>query len=127
MKLSSRYRVSAVLRDTFERGIQMRKLALAAVLATSALATPALARDNSWYVGIDSGVVLVEDQDITFTPGNAGAASNTVAGVDYHKGFDGDAVIGYDFGGFRLEAEAGYKRAEVDLDKSGFGERTSVG
>ncbi|HJT39242.1 MAG TPA: flagellar motor protein MotB, partial [Sphingobium sp.] len=42
----------------------MRKLALAAALATSALATPALARDDSWYVGIDSGVVLVEDQDI---------------------------------------------------------------
>ena len=104
----------------------MRKLALAAVLATSALATPALARDNSWYVGIDSGVVVVEDQDITFTPGNAGAASNTVADVDYHKGWDGDANIGYDFGGFRLEAEAAYKRAEVDLTKSGFGGSASA-
>jgi len=104
----------------------MRKLALAAVLATSALATPALARDNSWYIGADAGVVLVEDQDITFTPGNGGAASNTVAGVDYHKGFDVDGNIGYDFGGFRLEAEAAYKRALVDLDKSGFGGSASA-
>lgn len=92
MKLSCRYMVSAVLRDTFERGIQMRKLALAAVLASSALATPALARDNSWYIGIDSGVTIVEDQDITFTPGidpttGLGTASTTLENVDYHKGW----------------------------------------
>ncbi|HAF40259.1 MAG TPA: flagellar motor protein MotB, partial [Sphingobium sp.] len=104
----------------------MRKLALAAALATTALATPALARDDSWYVGVDAGVLLVEDQDITFTPGNAGAASNTISGVDYHKGYDFDANIGYDFGGFRLEAEAAYKRAKVDLDKSGFGGAASA-
>ncbi len=103
----------------------MRKLALAAALATSALATPALARDNSWYVGVDAGVMIVEDQDITFTPGNAGAASNTVS-ADHHKGYDFDANIGYDFGGFRLEAEAAYKRAKVDLDKSGFGGASSA-
>src|SRR5690606_13993740 len=115
MNLSCGYRVSAVLRDTFERGIQMRKLALAAALATSALATPALARDNSWYVGVDAGVLLVEDQDIRFNPGV------TVPDVDYHKGYDFDANIGYDFGSFRLEAEAAYKRAKVDLDKSGCG------
>ena len=49
-----------------------------------------------------AGVLLVEDQDITFTPGNGAAASNTISGVDYHKGYDFDANIGYDFGGFRL-------------------------
>ena len=103
----------------------MRKLALAAALATSALATPALARDNSWYVGVDAGVMIVEDQDITFTPGNGTVASNTVA-ADYHKGYDFDANIGYDFGGFRLEAEAAYKRAKVDLDDSGFGGAASA-
>ena len=79
----------------------MRKLALAAALATSALATPALARDDSWYVGVDAGVLLVEDQTITATPARAAIPS-----VDYHKGYDFDANIGYDFGGFRLEAEA---------------------
>ena len=92
----------------------MRKLALAAALATSALATPALARDNSWYVGVDAGVMIVEDQDITFTPGNGTVASNTVA-ADYHKGYDFDANIGYDFGGFRLEAEAAYKLSLIHI------------
>ena len=109
----------------------MRKLALAAALATSALATPALARDDSWYIGIESGITIVEDQDITFSPGidpttGLGTASTTLENVDYHKGWDADAVIGYDFGGFRLEAEAGYKRAKVDLDNSGFGGSVSA-
>ncbi|WP_255254695.1 outer membrane protein, partial [Novosphingobium sp. Chol11] len=109
----------------------MRKLALAAALATSALATPALARDDSWYIGIESGVTIVEDQDITFSPGfdpftGAPTASTTLENVDYHKGWDADAVIGYDFGGFRLEAEAGYKRAKVDLDNSQFGGSVSA-
>lgn len=103
----------------------MRKLALAAVLATSALATPALARDDSWYIGVDSGVTITEDQDITYTPGYGAAASQTTS-ADYHKGWDVDGVIGYDFGGFRLEAEAAYKRAKVDLDKSGFGGAASA-
>src|SRR5690606_18282567 len=64
--------------------------------------------------------LLVEDQDIRFNPGV------TVPDVDYHKGYDFDANIGYDFGSFRLEAEAAYKRAKVDLDKSGFGGAASA-
>ena len=80
MKPSRSYRVSAVLRDTFERGIHMRKLALAAALATSALATPALARDNSWYVGVDAGVLLVEDQDLTFDAVPPGGALFSIIG-----------------------------------------------
>jgi opacity protein-like surface antigen len=111
--------VSAVLRDTFERGIQMRKLALAAALATTALATPAMARDDSWYVGVDAGVLLVEDQDMTFSAVPPGG--RPVPSIDYHKGYDFDANIGYDFGGFRLEAEAAYKRAKIDFDKTGGG------
>lgn len=97
----------------------MRKLALAAALATTALATPAMARDDSWYVGVDAGVLLVEDQDMTFSAVPAGG--RPVPSIDYHKGYDFDANIGYDFGGFRLEAEAAYKRAKIDLDKTGGG------
>src|SRR3546814_5393568 len=42
----------------------MRKLAVAVALASTALASPALARDNSWYVGVGGGVMLVEDMDL---------------------------------------------------------------
>ena len=41
----------------------MRKLAVALTLATTALSTPALARDDSWYVGVEGGGMIVEDID----------------------------------------------------------------
>ena len=39
----------------------MRKLAVTLALATTALSTPALARDDAWYVGVEGGAMLVED------------------------------------------------------------------
>ena len=51
----------------------MRKLAVAVALASTALASPAMARDNSWYVGVGGGVMLVEDMDLDIgTVDNAG-------------------------------------------------------
>ena len=41
----------------------MRKLAVVLALASTALASPALARDNSWYVGVEGGAMIVEDID----------------------------------------------------------------
>ncbi|NBU79864.1 MAG: P44/Msp2 family outer membrane protein, partial [Sphingomonadaceae bacterium] len=86
----------------------MRKLALAAVLASTVLATPAVARDKAWYVGVEGGASIVEDQDFNL----AGIKGN--ANADLKTGWDIDGIVGYDFGGFRLEAEAGYKRAKLD-------------
>jgi hypothetical protein len=42
----------------------MRKLILGVALASSALATPALAKSKSWYVEGDGGAMLVEDADV---------------------------------------------------------------
>ncbi|WP_426262821.1 OmpA family protein [Sphingomonas sp. PWP1-2] len=87
----------------------MRKLAVTIALASTALVTtPALARDKSWYVGVDGGAVLVED--IKFDINNVKSAGT----VDHRYGYDVDGVIGYDLGMFRLEAEVGYKSASVD-------------
>lgn len=87
----------------------MRKLAVAMALASTALvATPALARDNSWYVGVEGGAMIVED--IKFDIG----AVNGAATIDHNYGYDVDGVIGYDLGRFRLEAEVGYKAATID-------------
>ena len=41
----------------------MRKLAIVMALASTALATPALARDKAWYVGVEGGAMIVEDID----------------------------------------------------------------
>jgi OmpA-OmpF porin, OOP family len=85
----------------------MRKLAILAVLTSTALATPALARDDSWYIGLEAGPSIVEDQSV-----NIGTINNA-GGVNLKKAFDTDGIIGYDFGGFRLEAEVGYKKAGI--------------
>lgn len=87
----------------------MRKLAITLALATTALSTPALARDDAWYVGVEGGVMIVEDIDFDIN----GAID--VATVDHKRyGYDADAVVGYDMGPFRLEAEVGYRASNVD-------------
>jgi outer membrane protein OmpA-like peptidoglycan-associated protein/opacity protein-like surface antigen len=85
----------------------MRKLAITLALATTALSTPALARDDAWYVGIEGGAMLVED--IRFDVGTVQEALT----IDHDYGWDVDATVGYDFGGFRAEAEVGYRQADV--------------
>lgn len=86
----------------------MRKLAVTLALATTALSTPALARDDAWYVGVEGGAMLVED--IKFDVGTAKQAAT----VHHKAGWDADAVVGYDFGPFRAEAEVGYRQASVN-------------
>jgi opacity protein-like surface antigen len=86
----------------------MRKLAIAVALSSTVLATPALARDGAWYIGGELGPMIVEDVEI-----DVGAIDNALT-LDHEYGVDGAAFVGYDLGAFRLEAEVGYKRAEVD-------------
>ena len=97
----------------------MRKLAIAMALASTALATPAVARDNSWYVGVEGGLMLVEDGDFDATAliGNRVAVDAVV--IDHKTGRRFDLIGGYDFGVFRAEVEAGYKRASLDEIDSG--------
>lgn len=85
----------------------MRKLAIVMALASTAIASPALARDDAWYIGIEAGPSIVED-----APLSIGVVDNGGT-VDHKTGYDTDGIIGYDFGGFRLEAEVGYKKASV--------------
>jgi OmpA-OmpF porin, OOP family len=94
----------------------MRKLAILAALATTALATPALARDNAWYVGIEGGATIVEDLDfdISRAPAVGAVAVRDSANADLHTGYDVGGLVGYDFGMFRLEGEVAYKRNRVD-------------
>src|SRR3982751_790593 len=88
----------------------MRKLAIAAALASTALATPAVARDHSIYVGLEGGVMWVEDSPFGVTDN----ATNPQFTIDHKTGYDVDAIAGYDFGAIRVEAEVGYKHAGID-------------
>jgi len=92
----------------------MRKLAIGLALASSALATPALARDHSFYAGIEGGVMLVEDAGVDLRDSTGTTAVKDFAILDFKPGWDVDLVGGYDFGMLRLEGEIGYKHASLD-------------
>ena len=97
----------------------MKKLLLASATAL-VVATPAAAADHSPYVGIEGGILFPRSQDIdatvdftTNTPGVVDIARERVGSIKAKKGYDLDAIAGYDFGMFRLEGELGYKRAKL--------------
>jgi opacity protein-like surface antigen len=95
----------------------MRKNLMAAALV-AVIATPAAARDNGPYVGIEGGVLFPQAQSIdgsvNFTNAvPADIASARVGSVKEKTGFDVDLFSGYDFGMFRLEGELGYKQAKL--------------
>ena len=84
----------------------MKKLLLAAA-AVVAVATPAAARDNSGYFGIEVGALFPQDRAVRVDGVNEFR-------IDYKMGVDGDLIAGYDWGLIRGEAELGYKRGEHD-------------
>jgi len=86
----------------------MRKLAIAMALSSTLLATPAFARDGAMYIGGEFGAMIVEDTNV-----DVGATENAIT-LNHEYGYDGGIFVGYDFGAFRLEAEAAYKKAELE-------------
>jgi OOP family OmpA-OmpF porin len=90
------------------KGSNMRKLAIALATTAAVAATPALARDGAWYVGGEFGAMIVEDMDI-----DVGGVEDVI-GLDHDYGYDGGVFAGYDMGSFRLEAEAAYKKADLE-------------
>lgn len=85
----------------------MRNLVIGMAMASTALATPAMARDDQWYIEGNSGIMLIEDQQIDVN----GVADN--AKSNYRLGYDLAGIVGHDFGSFRLEAEVGYRTAKL--------------
>ncbi|MEO0499276.1 MAG: flagellar motor protein MotB, partial [Pseudomonadota bacterium] len=103
----------------------MRRLALVAALAGTALASPSLARDNAWYVGLDAGGTIVEDIDVDVIIPSGARAENAIE-LGNEVGFDVGGLVGYDFGVFRSEFEVSYREAQID-DAQLTGEATIVG
>ena len=95
----------------------MRKLLLAAVAAT-AIASPAMARDGSPYLGIEGGALFARDlnfaDSFSFDDGETSYDVDEAFGIDHKTGTDLDLIAGYDFGAFRAEVELGRKRAKSD-------------
>ncbi len=91
----------------------MRKLAVAIALASTALAGPALAKDGSFYVGIEGGGIISQAASFDLRT-TSGVAYKAPLRNTYNVGYDVDGILGYDFGMFRTEFEVGYKRNNVD-------------
>lgn len=86
----------------------MRKLVIGMALASTAIASPSLARDGAWYVELNGGPMIVEDIEF-----DVGALDNAVS-LDTKTGYDFGGIVGYDFGFIRLEAEGSYRSADID-------------
>ncbi|MEE4213305.1 MAG: hypothetical protein V2I43_29010, partial [Parvularcula sp.] len=86
----------------------MRKIVIGLAMASTALATPAMAREGQWYIQGDAGVMLVEDINFEIN----GSPNEAIASND--AGWDAGAAVGYDFGVVRVEAEASYRRAGLE-------------
>ena len=92
----------------------MRNFVVAIALATTALAGPAVAKDKAWYIGVEAGAILQQNQN--FDISNAAATATVPAGLRarYEIGYDVGGNIGYDFGMFRAEFEVAFKDNNLD-------------
>ena len=91
----------------------MRKFVIGMAMASTALTVPAAAREGQWYIEGAGGVMIVEDINFDVN----GTLNDAEAGFD--EGYDFGAVVGHDFGAFRLEAEASYRAADLDTLAAG--------
>ena len=107
----------------------MRKYLLCAVAASALTASPAVARDNQGYAGLEAGISWVKDMDADVfvdyttvnsigapinTPGPVRHGFNNVFGLDSKMGYNIGIYGGYDFGIFRLEGEIDWMHANLD-------------
>ena len=94
----------------------MIKRTCLALLASSMIATPALARDKTLYLGIEGGIMWPKDVSLDLRPDPFNIDGNVedFINIDHKMGYDVDAIFGYDGGIVRAELELGYKRASHD-------------
>ena len=95
----------------------MRQYLLSAVALGAIVGAPAMAQDTGAYAGIEGGVVFPDDIEY-----EAAGIDNAVE-VDHDMGFDVGGIVGYDFGGFRIEGEGSWKKANVDTIIANIGQR----
>jgi outer membrane protein OmpA-like peptidoglycan-associated protein len=92
----------------------MRTTAVALVLATTVLSSPALAKDQAWYIGLELGPNLVQNQLFDIRNAAQTAVSQDGIRARHDIGYDLGGNIGYDFGKFRAEFEVAYKANSID-------------
>jgi opacity protein-like surface antigen len=82
------------------------------MLGASLLATPAMARDKTLYLGVEGGILWAND--MKFDADGPQLDLEDVIQIDHKMGYDLAAIFGYDGGMVRAELEVAYKRASHD-------------
>jgi len=93
----------------------LRRTCAAALLASAMIATPAVARDKTLYLGIEAGPMWAKDVDVDLV-GTTGEGDFDVdfADIEHNMGYDVGVIFGYDAGIVRAELDLSYKRASHD-------------
>ena len=89
----------------------IRRACAAALLASAMIATPAVARDRTLYLGVELGPMWANDTDFDL---DTTEGEFDFAKVDHKLGYDVGVIFGYDAGIVRAELDLSYKRAAHD-------------
>lgn len=95
----------------------MRIPIIAVALASTAICSPALARDGEWYAGVEGGIMFLDDMDFDIGSVNKAATLRPDSrdfGVKI-DGYDFGGVIGHDFGMLRVEGEVSFREADAGV------------
>ena len=108
------------------RSMLFRGASLAAFALAMGLSAGAAKADQTtgWYVGVLGGVNLMGTSDATYND-NIGGGDESDS-YDFKTGFGGGALVGYDFGSFRLQGDVIYRHNKVDT-QTYQGETTDAG
>lgn len=94
----------------------MKKIITCAVLASAALATPALAQDNAdkgWYFGLRTGVASLNDPDFSITDTSITPNIQLDTKLETKSAWSIGGETGYDFGGVRVGIDLAYQRNTI--------------
>ncbi|MCB2066061.1 MAG: hypothetical protein KDE15_05405, partial [Erythrobacter sp.] len=91
----------------------MKKFTVALMTATAFIATPAMADDGEFYLGMGSGIGEAENVQLTEQ------AFNSPVEISTELGWEAEALLGYDAGPVRFELEGAYRNFDVDMIDAG--------
>jgi outer membrane protein OmpA-like peptidoglycan-associated protein len=93
--------------------MMMRSFAIGLILAATALSSAANAKDKSWYIGLEAGPGLLQNQRMDISNAARTVKTSDTVKLVHNPGFDVGGNIGYDFGIFRTEFALNYLRYKV--------------
>jgi hypothetical protein len=91
----------------------MKKFTVGLMTATAFVATPTLANDGEFYLGLGSGVTIAETIDLEEQ------VFNNPVKVETDLGWEVEALLGYDAGPVRFEVEGSYRELDIDTIDAG--------